>query len=66
VQQNNGHKWIVALYVDDGIVAAIHSEDSCECLRKLKTEFKITAGPVSCFLGIEVKQFEDGSIFISQ
>jgi len=66
VRQNNGHKLIVALYVDDGIVAATHAEDSCEFLRKLKAEFKITLGPVSCFLGIEVKQLEDGSIFISQ
>jgi len=41
-------------------------EDCHEFITGLTAEFKITSGTVSCFLGIEVKQQEDGSIFITQ
>ena len=54
------------MYVDDGITAATHLEDCREFLTDLTAEFKITSGPVSCFLGTEVKQQDNGSIFITQ
>ena len=66
VRKYNGHKLIIALYVDDGIVAASHTDDCRKFLADLTAEFKITAGPVSSFLGIEVKQYDDGSVFITQ
>lgn len=65
MQHKNGRKLIVILYVDDGIAACTHSEDCQTFLENLTTEFKITAGPVTRFLGIEVKRQEDGSIFIT-
>jgi len=66
VQKCHGHKIIIVLYVDDGIVTATHPNDCQKLLDSLAAEFKITAGPVSSFVGIEVKQYEDGSVFISQ
>jgi hypothetical protein len=66
VRHKSGHTLIVVLYVDDGIVAATYDEDCQNFLKNLTAEFKITAGPVSCFLGIEIKQQKDGSIFITQ
>ena len=66
VRHNDGRMLIVVLYVDDGIVAASYLEDCQNFLTNLTAEFKITSGPVSCFLGIEIKQLEDGSIFITQ
>jgi Reverse transcriptase (RNA-dependent DNA polymerase)/gag-polypeptide of LTR copia-type/Zinc knuckle len=66
VRHKSGRTLIVVLYVDDGIVAATYDEDCQNFLKNLTTEFKITAGPVSCFLGIEIKQQKDGSIFITQ
>ena len=65
VQQNEGHKLIIVLYVDDGIVAATHVKDCHKLLVDLTAEFKMTAGPVSCFLGVEVRQQQNGSIFIT-
>jgi hypothetical protein len=66
VLHKDGHKLIVVLYVDDGIIAATHAEDCQKFIDDLTAEFKITAGPVSCFLGVEIKQLTDGSIFITQ
>ena len=63
---NDGRILIVILYVDDGIVAATDTKDCQNFLDNLMTEFQITAGPVSYFLGIEIKKQKDGSIFITQ
>lgn len=42
-------KLIVVLYVDDGLVAATKKSDIDVFLSELKTEFKMTVGPVGCF-----------------
>ena len=62
----NGRKLIVVLYVDDGLVAATDKEDIQKFIDELTAEFKATCGPVSCFLGIDVHQRPDSSIFITQ
>jgi hypothetical protein len=59
-------KLLVAVYVDDGIVASTHKEDAVQFLRELEREFKITTKTASYFLGIEIDQRDDGSIKISQ
>ena len=45
---------------------ATDADDCRDFLANLTAEFQITSAPVSCFLGIEVKQLEDGSVFITQ
>ena len=66
VRKCRERKLIVVLYVDDGIVAASHADDCHKFLTDLTIEFKIIAGIAKSFLGIEVKQYTDGSVFISQ
>lgn len=57
---------IILVYVDDGIVIHRDSHQVRELLEAMKNEFKITVGPVDRYLGIEIEQLNDGSIFITQ
>lgn len=57
---------MLALYVDDGIVAATDESELSELVEKLKSEFKIIVKPATYFLGIEISQQSDGSIKVSQ
>jgi hypothetical protein len=57
---------LLALYVDDGIVAATDKKELVEFEKELKSEFKIIAKPASYFLGMEISQDSDGSIKVSQ
>lgn len=59
-------KILLAVYVDDGIVAATDKCELAELTEKLKSEFKIVTKPASYFLGIEIAQKSDGSVKISQ
>lgn len=62
---NGGKKLILALYVDDGLVAASDPKELELFLSQLKTEFKITTKDASYFLGLEIKKNQNG-ITISQ
>ena len=66
IRVNGDRKIIVALYVDDGLVASTHREDADQFITELEREFKITVKPASYFLGIEIDQRDDKSIKISQ
>jgi len=57
---------ILALYVDDGLVAATDDTALSELAQKLRVEFKITMKPVTYFLGIEIDQQSDRSVKIHQ
>lgn len=61
----NGNKLLVALYVDDGLVAASRETDIQEFLEKLKSEFKITIEKFGLFLNMQITQEPDGSITIN-
>jgi transposase InsO family protein len=60
------NKLILALYVDDGIVAATDECELSEFAERLRSEFKIMTKPATYFLGVEIDQKSDGSIKISQ
>ncbi len=60
-----GHKLLVALYVDDGLVASQNAEDMQQFLLELFSEFSVTVSPASCFLGLQIQQHSD-SVFINQ
>ncbi|CAA9995003.1 unnamed protein product [Nesidiocoris tenuis] len=47
---------MVALYVDDGIVASTSEEDQLNFLEELKKEFKIVAKPATYYLGFEINK----------
>ena len=62
----NNEKLIIAVYVDDGIIAGTNQVEIEEFLNELKSSFKITSGPLDYFLGMEIEHLEDGSFFINQ
>ena len=65
-KKENGDMLIVCLYVDDLIFTRNNSEMISEFKREMAAEFEMTdIGLMSYYLGIEVKQSDDG-IFISQ
>lgn len=57
---------LIALYVDDGLLASNNLSLKEDFIRSLKKEFKITVKPASYYLGLEIERIEDGSIRISQ
>lgn len=46
----------LALYVDDGIILSNHKSDLESLIQALKTKFKITFGPVSTYVGLEIQR----------
>lgn len=63
------NKLLIALYVDDGIVAATDKDELTAFAEKLKSEFKVVrlvTKPATYFLDMEINQQSDGSIKISQ
>lgn len=66
IREKNGAKVVLALYVDDGLVAATHQEDLQEFLGQLEAEFKIVQNEATYFLGLEIEKFDNGDIKICQ
>lgn len=65
IREKDGKKLILALYVDDGLVAASDKEELEHFLNSLKSEFKIVSNEASYFLGIKIENSND-QIRISQ
>lgn len=57
---------ILILPVDDGVIAGDVMEDVDAVIEYLRGHFEIKKMDVGCFLGLEIKQHADGSIFIHQ
>ncbi|KMQ87021.1 integrase core domain protein [Lasius niger] len=51
---------------DDGLVAGSDKREIDLFVSELKKEFKVTIGFFDSFLGIQIKQLKDGSIFLTQ
>ena len=66
IKISNGKKLLLALYVDDGLIAATDMQDLNAFIIELKTEFQIIVKDASYFLGVEIERNSDGSIKISQ
>lgn len=66
IRNRRGNKIILALYVDDGLIASTNQKDAVELMAELKQKFKITTKPASHFLGLEIYKDNDGSISVSQ
>lgn len=65
VRHRGKQRVIIALYVDDGLVAATSKEEAKALIDELTSEFKIKAKEASYFLGLEINQSPDG-IKVSQ
>lgn len=59
-------KIIIALYVDDGLVATTDKALANQFLKELGDTLKITVKPASYYLGLEIAKLTDGSITITQ
>lgn len=57
---------ILAIYVDDGLIATKEDESADCLLRELGNEFKITIRELKLFLGFQISVQSDGSIFVNQ
>ncbi len=59
-------KIILAIWVDDGLVVAHKIEDINRLINFMQKKFEIKAKPLEYFLGLEIKQLENGSIHVNQ
>lgn len=57
---------ILAIYVDDGLITGNNEGDIDAVIKHLQKEFDVKTIQLGCFLGIEIKQLDNGSIFIHQ
>ncbi|CAB0003770.1 unnamed protein product, partial [Nesidiocoris tenuis] len=65
IREKDGKKLIVALYVDDGLVASNCKLEQDNFIEELKREFKITTKEASYFLGLEIEK-QEGQISVKQ
>ena len=63
---NGNEKIIVALFVDDGMIASTSNELTEKLLTYLKNEFKITITNFKLFMGLQIHKMKNGSLFINQ
>lgn len=66
MNSNSEHRIILAIYIDDGLIAASSEEDIESLLNYLQNEFEITSGSLDCYLGLEIIQCKNGDIRIHQ
>jgi hypothetical protein len=59
-------KLLIALYVNDSMVAAQNQSHLSRFLEEIKAHFEITVSPVSNFLGLQITQHDNGSVFVCQ
>lgn len=57
---------ILAIYIDDGLIAASAQATADALLTQLSREFEVTQGTLSLFLGFQIERSPDGSIFLHQ
>lgn len=66
VSTKDGNILILAIYVDDGLIAGSNDECIQRVIELLQKQFKMKLVNVDCFLGLEIKTMADGSIFLHQ
>ena len=67
IYNKTGRKMMIALYVDDGLVAAKEGDGEVNnFLQHLQEKFQITYSPAKYFLSLEIEHLEDGSIAVNQ
>lgn len=65
--ERDTEKLFLAIYVDDGLIAATNIYLLDKFFKSLNKQFESTSAKrVTCFLGMEIEKLKNGSIFISQ
>lgn len=62
----NNEELILAVYIDDGLIASTSEKKIDELLQFLARELEVTVMPLNLFLGMEIEHLSDGSIFVQQ
>jgi len=57
---------ILAIHIDDGLIAATDQRLINKLLRKLESKFDTTSCEVGTYLGLQIDRLTDGSIFVHQ
>lgn len=63
---NNNETLILAIFVDDGLIASSSVIKTNTLLQGLEQQFEITQGNLDYFLGMEIIRYTDGSIHLHQ
>lgn len=66
VSRKNGALTMLAIHVDDGLIAGENQSDVKSVIKYLGEHFEIKEMDIGCFLGLEIEQKPDGSIFVHQ
>lgn len=64
--KRDGKLTVMAIHVDDGLIAGECSRQIADILKWLNKHFEVKEMDVGCFLGLEIEQKSDGSIFVHQ
>lgn len=64
--QQKDYRLILAIYIDDGLVACKDKKLIDKLLAGLRKEFEITSSEANIFLGLQIERGENGSIFVHQ
>ncbi|KMQ94006.1 integrase core domain protein [Lasius niger] len=57
---------ILAIYINDGLIAAAEENRINSLLQELRKEFEITTNVADIFLGLQIEQQANGAIFLHQ
>lgn len=66
INREDGDTLILAVYIDDGLVASTNKDRTEALLMYLSKELKIKTGKLDKFLGMEFKYLPDGSMLVNQ
>lgn len=66
ISKKNGILTIMAIHVDDGLVVGEDLNEIKSVIKCLNENFEIKEMDVGCFLGLEIEQRADHSIFVHQ
>lgn len=66
VRQEEGSYTLLGIYVDDGLIAATNEKDIKPVIEFLSKQFEMKCGDAKCFLGMQLTQYDDGSLHVSQ
>lgn len=66
IRKAEGETVLLAIYVDDGLLAATNQKCFGSVMNYLRKHFEVKEFDAKCYLGLQIEQMIDGSIQISQ
>lgn len=66
VNHRHNKKIILAIYIDDGLMAATDENDIVSLCDYLRRNFEVKVFPAKHFLGLEIRRLQNGSIHLNQ